>query len=330
MYNKCGESNLVTIIVPVYNVEKYLERCLNSIIKQSYSNLEIILIDDGSTDNSGKICDEFQNIDKRIHTIHKKNGGLSSARNTGMDKAHGIYITFIDSDDWIDERFIELMVSEMENTGSDIVQCGYKRINSSGKITYETNLKKQYLVTKKDILDAFFITGNFQTMACAKLYKNSFINDYRFMVGKNNEDTILMADIMDDLSQISIIHNNLYNYFYNPESITNTRLNTTKIEQAYYSAYYMLKKCENNYPDYAPYMLFNICLVSVSLYNLAEKDQRKYKKWIKENFRKSYSQIDLKKIGRRKIDKIRITFFYVSPEITVKLYRKLCRLLRRQ
>ena len=115
----------ISVIVPVYNVEQYLERCVDSIINQTYKNLEIILVNDGSTDNSGQLCDELAKKDDRIRVIHKKNGGLSDARNVGIDEAESELIGFIDSDDYIDEDMYELLINNMKNANADLSMCGH-------------------------------------------------------------------------------------------------------------------------------------------------------------------------------------------------------------
>ena len=115
---------LVSIIVPVYQVEKYLEKCLGSIIGQTYGNLEIILVDDGSTDHGPAICDRYQTEDSRIQVIHQANGGLSHARNVGLAAATGDFISFVDSDDWIEPQMIDALMSALQETGADIAVCG--------------------------------------------------------------------------------------------------------------------------------------------------------------------------------------------------------------
>ena len=120
--------DLISVIVPIYNVEKYINRCIDSIIEQTYTNLEIILVDDGSTDNSGSICDEYAKKDNRIKVIHKENGGVSSARNVGLDTAIGQYITFVDSDDYIEKKYCEILLKTLKKQKADCVACGYNRI----------------------------------------------------------------------------------------------------------------------------------------------------------------------------------------------------------
>ena len=118
----------ISVIVPVYNVEQYLERCVDSIINQTYKNLEIILVNDGSTDNSGKLCDELAKRDDRIRVIHKGNGGLSDARNAGIEEAESDLIGFIDSDDYIDEDMYELLIDNLRETNADLSMCGHGRL----------------------------------------------------------------------------------------------------------------------------------------------------------------------------------------------------------
>ena len=134
---------MISLVVPIYNVEKFLGQCIESIINQTYNDIEIILVDDGSTDNSGKICDEYKSIDNRIRVIHKVNGGLSSARNAGMRIAQGEYICFIDSDDYIDSQMLEIMKKQIKN--ADIVICGKEDIwgNDSHNIT-SSDLESTY------------------------------------------------------------------------------------------------------------------------------------------------------------------------------------------
>lgn len=121
-------SELVSVIVPVYKVERYLSRCVDSILQQSYSNLEVILVDDGSPDSCGMICDEYQKNDRRIRVIHKSNGGLSDARNYGIEAAQGKYLAFVDSDDWLDFDMIDILYRVLTSQGADIAECSYRNL----------------------------------------------------------------------------------------------------------------------------------------------------------------------------------------------------------
>ncbi|HEM3623894.1 TPA: glycosyltransferase family 2 protein, partial [Streptococcus suis] len=204
---------LVSVIVPVYNVEKYLEKCLQSICNQTYYNLEIILVNDGSTDNSANICNNFANIDNRITVINKKNGGLSSARNEGLKIFTGNFVTFIDSDDWVEIDYIEsLLGAFIENSDSDIIQCGIARVSESDKILSTPSYNQKILSGIESILNSFFVTHEFDTTATSKLYRRNFIQNFSFMEGKNNEDTIFVADYLEEISKIVILPG--YKYYY--------------------------------------------------------------------------------------------------------------------
>ena len=133
------EENKISVIVSIYNIEKYIQRAVESICAQTYSNLEIILVDDGSTDSSGRICDEYAKKDNRIRVIHKKNGGLSSARNEGIKAATGEYIAFVDGDDWVDKSMYEDMLKAMYTYDADIAICNYKAVGKEHIIDTSTN-----------------------------------------------------------------------------------------------------------------------------------------------------------------------------------------------
>ena len=135
------EKSKVTIIVPVYNIENYLPHSVKSIQQQTYSNLEIILIDDGSSDNSGLLCDQYANSDNRIHVIHKENSGLSDARNTGIDNATGEFLLFIDGDDYIDKEMVQLLLERLQNDHTDLALCDLIKVDETGNITEEPEWK---------------------------------------------------------------------------------------------------------------------------------------------------------------------------------------------
>lgn len=131
--------DLISVVVPIYNVENYIKKCVDSILSQTYKNLEIILVDDGSPDNCPQICDEYAQKDSRIKVIHKENGGVSSARNIGMENARGKWIAFIDADDWIEEKYFEKMLDRVKTNDADIVLCGYNRVMPNCNIKINSN-----------------------------------------------------------------------------------------------------------------------------------------------------------------------------------------------
>ncbi len=169
---------LISIIVPVYNVEQYLKECLDSLISQTYKNIEIIIVDDGSTDKSGTICDKYAKKDNRIKVVHKENGGVSSARNTGISIANGEYITFVDSDDYIYKDAIYNLYDSCINSNSDMAIGGVKDFKD-GKIVC-TSLKKNKILNTEEALKYFFNEKYFKCTVWAKIYKKSLMVNERF------------------------------------------------------------------------------------------------------------------------------------------------------
>lgn len=230
-------SKKVSIIVPVYNVEKYLKRCVDSILGQTYDNLEVLLIDDESTDSSGKICDEYAKKDKRIKVIHKKNEGLGLTRNAGIEHSTGFYISFVDSDDFIETNTISDVVTKIEKDNSDLVMYGLNRISANGiKTEYIPNPRKKMYVgdeIKNELLLDFIsddprekIERNYTSSSCTCLFKRStFIdNNIRYKSERKiiSEDTYMMFDLLGKINKVSIINKCYYNYCENETSLTQT------------------------------------------------------------------------------------------------------------
>lgn len=225
-------NDLISVVVPIYNVEKYLNRCIDSILSQTYSNLEIILVDDGSTDNSGIISDEYALFDSRVKVIHKKNGGLSDARNYGIKAAHGEYITFIDSDDYVRNDYVEVLYSLIQKNNSEISVAICKKVyeNNDQKSIY--NVKKRIEITdnKFTMLEHMLYQKLYDTYAWAKLYKLSLFNDVKFPKGKLYEDLATIYKLILKSSKVSYINEEIYYYFIRNNSITNCEFNIKDME----------------------------------------------------------------------------------------------------
>ena len=176
--------SLISIIVPVYNVERYLAACIDSVLRQTYKNFELILVDDGSTDHSGEICDRLAKTDSRMRVFHKKNGGLSDARNFGMKYAQGDYITFIDSDDAVSPRFIEILLLESLKNSADIVQCQF----ALREELLETGSGKSAVYRGADGFRQFLMIGEVYVSSWCKLYRRELFDDISFPYGRINED----------------------------------------------------------------------------------------------------------------------------------------------
>ena len=227
-------NDLISVIVPVYNVEKYLRKCIDSVLAQTYNNIEVILVDDGSPDNCGKICDEYSLMDSRIKVIHKENGGLSDARNKGIEAANGKYIMFVDSDDYISNTMIDTMYKHIISDDSDMVICRLLHVDEAGNVTNDfldmcphnnmimssDNILKW--IAKEDIL--FFV------VACCKLYKRSLWSDIRFPKGKLHEDEFVAHHIIGLCNLISFIDEPLYYYVQHGGSITNSKWSVKRLD----------------------------------------------------------------------------------------------------
>lgn len=216
------QNPLVSIIVPIYKVEPYLRRCLDSIVNQTYTNLEIILVDDGSPDACPQICDEYAARDKRIVVIHKENGGLSDARNAGLDICKGEYISFVDSDDWIDKHFVELLVGCIQNKNADIAIGKYKKVYNY----YENNKFENKYTPQIEILSNIAsvekLFGKDEVtfvIAWGKIYRKTLFNGIRFPVGKLYEDEYITYQLLYKSSRTVYLKKILYFYFQRAQSI---------------------------------------------------------------------------------------------------------------
>ena len=208
----------ISVVVPVYNVEKYIRECIDSLLNQSFSDFELILVDDGSTDFSGNICDSYKEQDARIKVFHKKNGGVSSARNLGIEKSVGIWIAFVDSDDYVDGKYLENLYKSACNC--DVVSCGFFIINEFSK-KLSSNVNPYGVFYQKDIVD---IVNNdwFVTSPWAHIIKASLIkcNDIKFYENRSvGEDTIFLLSCLDKANCIKNISNTLYYYRKTPHSL---------------------------------------------------------------------------------------------------------------
>ncbi|MCB2353216.1 glycosyltransferase [Clostridium estertheticum] len=211
---------LISIIVPIYNVEVYIRNCVDSILGQSYENLEIILVDDGSPDNCGDICDEYRSKDKRIKVIHKKNGGLSSARNAGIDIASGDYLGFIDSDDWIERDMYESLYNALTSHKADISVCGRYIVDGS-RITTISDSEKAEVFTRSEALSELVLDeySGMKNFAWDKLYKKELFNDIRYPEGKYYEDIFTTYKLFSKSNKIVDIKSPKYYYLLRGDSI---------------------------------------------------------------------------------------------------------------
>lgn len=276
-----NQKELISVIVPIYNVEQYLEKCINSIIKQTYKNLEIILVNDGSPDNCLKICEKSAKEDKRIKVINKENGGLSDARNKGLDIMTGKYITFVDSDDYIDSKTIEELYTNLKQNNADISICNLNNVYPSGKEIKYAFKEKNLVVT--GINKFYNLYNSYSTptiIACAKLYKSEVFNQIRYPVGKIHEDEAIIAEILNKVSVVSYFDKALYNYFQRKDSITNTfslkRLDIIEVHEKRIE-FYSQNNLENNLLklEYIAYLKVFVKFIIPGLRQIEETEKLK-------------------------------------------------------
>ena len=228
----------ISVIVPVYNVEKYLERCVESILNQTYENIEVILVDDGSPDSCPAICDEYAKKDARVKTIHKKNGGLASARNAGLDSGPiGNYVTFIDSDDWISLDYFEYCIGLLRKTKAEIAQIDYTYVNDN-KVSKKNPIENVSVYYGKDILQHYMVsttlTGSYSVCRC--LFPMELIGNIRFREGRNNEDIDFKYKVLSKCNVLVDSNQVKYFYFQAGNSISTGPTKLKHIEDGYEAA----------------------------------------------------------------------------------------------
>lgn len=209
---------MISVIVPVYNVEQYLQRCLDSIVGQACADLEILLIDDGSTDGSGQICDEYAAKDDRIRVFHTENGGVSAARNLGLDEAKGEWIGFVDSDDWIEADMYECLLKRAEETGADVVECGIYLDYPNNTIE---DTRAQFGATGTEAI-RLLLKDKLVNMVWNKLYKNICFSSIRFPVGRAYEDIAVTYRVFAVAYKVCTLKECKYHYQRRPRSVSKT------------------------------------------------------------------------------------------------------------
>jgi glycosyltransferase involved in cell wall biosynthesis len=230
--NNEKQKNLISVIVPVFKVEKYLKRCVISLINQTYKEIEIILINDGSPDNCPQICDDFAMNFKRIRVIHQENSGLSDARNTGIDVANGKYVTFVDSDDFVHEKLLETLESHINQYNVSLSMCNYTKVNDSININKTTLNSKNKAVKIISDMEAVNMLLDDQSTCTAwgKLYAKDLFKNLRFPIGKLMEDMFVMPIIFKSAKLIAVDEQSLYFYNQEGESITRSDFNYKKLD----------------------------------------------------------------------------------------------------
>ena len=274
--------DLISVIVPVYNVELYLNRCVESLVRQTYKHLEIILVDDGSPDECPNICDEWRNKDSRIRVIHKTNGGLSSARNAGLAVAKGEYIAFVDSDDWIHAEYIEHLYVAIKKYEVDIAACDIRWVYTESQVEEKSkSLTKLY--STEEALETLINGETFRAVAWNKLYHKNLLIGELFEVGRYHEDEFFTYRIMAKADKMVFVNEKLYYYFQREGSIMNSI--SYKHLDALDAYLERIAYFENKYPELYKIDKMRFCIACIYFYQetfkLNDKEKKDYKNRIK-------------------------------------------------
>lgn len=311
------EEKKISVIVPIYNVEKYLDKCINSIVLQTYKNIEILLIDDGSTDKSFYICEKWKKKDYRINVIHKSNGGLSDARNYGLNIASGEYVCFIDSDDYIEKDYIEKLYKILIKNKVRVSQCGINYINEKDKklkqIGYKTNIVLNGREIIKDSCNKHFIENE---VVWNRLYDIKIFENLRFPKGKVHEDEYITYKILYNEDKIAITAECLYNYRQSNNSIMRSNYSIKKFmdfSEAYKEKiiYFKERGDIEVYDMVIRSYLSNLSNIFIKIKKNIP-NSRKYLAEIKKEYRHYFKYaINSKNISLK--NKIKVSIFYCSP-----------------
>ncbi len=290
---------LISVIVPVYNVEQYLDRCVSSIVAQTYNALEIILIDDGSTDSSTEKCDAWAEKDKRVRVIHQKNGGVSNARNTGLGKAVGQLVTFIDSDDFVEQDYLEVLYNCMNRTQSDIVVCNFFAEYADSNVI-RTNHR---MIQEEDTIDGcrqlyqdYVSKQAYTYVIWGKLYRKVILEGISFQKMHFAEDTLYLQQVFAKEPRTTLMTYQGYHYFVNTNSVTNddTKLADRfmcELKAYWYTYEIVMEKGYETQITNNLYVLFNLlyrctkCYLNKSLY-LSKEEQKMFPKIMKRIVRR--------------------------------------------
>lgn len=322
-------NDLISVIIPIYNVEKYLHKCICSVLTQTYQNMEIILVDDGSMDSSGIICDEYIKKDRRVKVIHKKNGGLSDARNAGIDVATGEYLCFIDSDDFIHKQYVEILYDILMKNDADIAVCNFQKVQE-GEILNERMIDQNdvhvSVLNREESWYALYDSAlHYQfTIACSKFYKRRIFKELRFPIGRLNEDAAIAHKVIGEIDRAVYVDEVLYYYLVRSGSIMNSDIKTDDGVKAveerieYFRCLNQSLLLEKTYCYYATMIMGVYCRLP---------DARKYddiRKSLIVRLKIAYTQHKQIFEKHQKL-KIRLNIFLVAPSV----YRLVIRTVKR-
>lgn len=318
---------LISVVIPVYNIQTYLKECLNSVKNQTYKNIEIILVDDGSTDNSGTICDDYAKIDSRIIVLHKKNRGVSSARNEGIKVATGKYISFIDSDDWIAPDMLEKLYIAIKDSDSSIACCTFSEVTSDGRIIFPCGTYKHEIITSKMIAKKFCDEGyvkNVMFPPWNKLFRRDVTAQIKFRNGlRMGEDFLFCMECVTEAGEMVIVDEPLYFYRLREGSAMTSSFSEKRLDYLI-AAKEIVRIYRSNYPEYlqtAEFWLYKHVLITQRQIEALE-DKNKFclfseemKSYLVDNRKKFWNKMSI----MRKMDYFGIIYCRFYFRIIAKL-----------
>lgn len=318
-------NTLISVIIPVYNVEEYLKECVDSVVESTYKNLDIILVDDGSSDRSGELCDSFAKKDARIRVLHKENGGLSSARNAGIDIAIGDYILFVDSDDWIDKNMIQELCEILEMNPVDMIVFEYVK-ETGGKVQIKNEPLKIERYHSLEFLESILCRPAETTIMWNKLMKRQIWEQLRFPLGKQHEDAWMIHYICERATQILWINKQYYHYRMRQDSIMHVSYNPKRLDGVWGirdQVYFLERRGKDKIWEKSFMYYTNLCMEhSDLLYKYWDRTERgRYIRELCTTYRKDYMNF------RRKIkldgkNKFRLVLFLCTKGKYITIAQK--------
>lgn len=314
---------LISIVVPVYKVERYIRRCVDSIMNQSYREIEVWLVDDGSPDDCGRICDTYARNDDRIHVIHKRNGGLSDARNVAIPKCSGKYITFVDSDDWVSQYYIEHLYSAAIGDNADMAISWFENVDESERISNlpQEDLQERISVDSKECFRKLLYQDGVETSAWGKLYKKELFEGLKYPVGKLYEDIPVTTQLIHRSKKISIIKNVDYYYFQRRDSIQYETFNQRKMD-AIDHVIELKRFIDTNYSDLKTAACCRILSTTFNiLFQINDVDKWKQDYDRLWNIIEAYRLVTMKDSSARKKTRIASLLSYLGYPISKFIYK---------
>lgn len=319
--------NLVSIIVPVYNTQNYLSNCINSILNQSYKNIEVILINDGSTDQSAEICDKYATLDSRVKVIHQKNSGVSNARNTGIKKSNGSYISFVDSDDTIDKDFIDVLYNGF-NESIDMTVCDFKITDNNHDLEFEKNIyepTQKKVLSRKEAVETVLYGKLFAGHSCNKMFRKTLLNKIEFQEGIYvYEDMLFVIEYLLKSNAVLYIKKPLYRYYIRDNSASHGTMSDKKTT-AFAALNVIEEKIKKEFGNqFLPLINYNRIKWIMYCYTLLAYDKPNRKKHggiLKENLKIHKSNSYLTKKMKIKIFMLSVNtkIYYLSVKICANI-----------